>query len=416
MNNKPQIIVAHPYQQHSYKTALALQKNGYLCSYVTTIYNKPGTITNRFIRFLSGENRLRAMGRREKELDDNKILVINEISMLFLLLLQRIDKRKRYYYSIREKIRKSFNNKLLKQAIKTKVDAVILYDTVSWDVIERLKRNDIKVILDMSAANMAYTDMILKNEIDRKKNGYEDLLRITNTERYQTNLKHSITEIDSADYFFVASEFTKKSLMYSGVSENQIYVCRYGFEHADITPLRQYEKDKLVIIFIGNVDQNKGFAYFEKIIDICGLSNYEFHVYGDYRKDSTFYIKNQNRCSFHGFVTKDEVIKACLESDVLLFPSLSDGFGFSVVESMFCGCIPIVSDNAGVSDIIVQGENGFVVQNERYSEVKAILMELKENRQKTRRISMNACDTARRLTWSKYFDSINESIKEIFLK
>ena len=34
------VIVAHPYKQHSYQTALAFQEQGSLNCYITTIYKK----------------------------------------------------------------------------------------------------------------------------------------------------------------------------------------------------------------------------------------------------------------------------------------------------------------------------------------------------------------------------------------
>ena len=48
--------------------------------------------------------------------------------------------------------------------------------------------------------------------------------------------------------------------------------------------------------------------------------------------------------------------------DVIIFPSLSDGFGLSVIEAMSKKVVPIVSKNAGVSDIIINGVNGFTFE------------------------------------------------------
>ena len=40
------IIVAHPGKQHSFRTAQALKQNGDLFMYITTIYDKPGSLTH----------------------------------------------------------------------------------------------------------------------------------------------------------------------------------------------------------------------------------------------------------------------------------------------------------------------------------------------------------------------------------
>lgn len=48
------IIVAHEGKQHSFKTAEAIYKNKSLCYYVTTIYDKPWSLTRIVKMFLSG--------------------------------------------------------------------------------------------------------------------------------------------------------------------------------------------------------------------------------------------------------------------------------------------------------------------------------------------------------------------------
>lgn len=47
------VMVVHPGKQHSYRTASGLEKAGLLDEYVTSVYNKPMTIT-RLLCGLSG--------------------------------------------------------------------------------------------------------------------------------------------------------------------------------------------------------------------------------------------------------------------------------------------------------------------------------------------------------------------------
>ena len=39
------VVVAHPHQQHSYRLASAIKKAGHELVYVTTVYNKPFSLT-----------------------------------------------------------------------------------------------------------------------------------------------------------------------------------------------------------------------------------------------------------------------------------------------------------------------------------------------------------------------------------
>jgi glycosyltransferase involved in cell wall biosynthesis len=48
-------------------------------------------------------------------------------------------------------------------------------------------------------------------------------------------------------------------------------------------------------------------------------------------------------------------------SDLLLFPSIEDGFAFVVAESLACGLPVITTPNTGASDLVQSGVNGEVV-------------------------------------------------------
>lgn len=69
-------------------------------------------------------------------------------------------------------------------------------------------------------------------------------------------------------------------------------------------------------------------------------------LYGDGEKyeDWKLYCKdnNINGVVFHGRVSQDEVFKAMSSSDVLVFPSLMEGFGIPMAEAYSCG-IPVVT-------------------------------------------------------------------------
>ena len=56
----------------------------------------------------------------------------------------------------------------------------------------------------------------------------EKLLNEMKSAKYLERLKNSKYEIENADYFFVASEFSEESLVYSGINKNSIFICKYG--------------------------------------------------------------------------------------------------------------------------------------------------------------------------------------------
>lgn len=193
------IVVAHPYQQHSFRTASAVKKMGCLYAYVTTVYDKKKSITSFAKKILRGDNLKRANGRRCSALNDVEVIQFCELKSLFLLLLHRIDKSKRYYNKLNKLILHHYNIKLAKYLMKNQVDVVILYDTLCAECIKILRKNNfkIKIIIDMSAPNALYMDKFYLESIEKNKAVSGKLYEEVNSEDYKNKLVTAKYEIDS---------------------------------------------------------------------------------------------------------------------------------------------------------------------------------------------------------------------------
>ncbi len=60
--------------------------------------------------------------------------------------------------------------------------------------------------------------------------------------------------------------------------------------------------------------------------------------------------------TFLGAVSPDQVPETLASHDVLLMPSRFEGFGLTLLEAMAAGCVPVVSDIAGVTDTIAEND------------------------------------------------------------
>jgi hypothetical protein len=72
------IIVAHSGKQYSFQTANALNKYGRLYKYLTTVYDKPFSLTRLLISVLRGKNKRKALSRKNPNLKDNQVKSIYE--------------------------------------------------------------------------------------------------------------------------------------------------------------------------------------------------------------------------------------------------------------------------------------------------------------------------------------------------
>ena len=83
-----------------------------------------------------------------------------------------------------------------------------------------------------------------------------------------------------------------------------------------------------------------------------------------------------------------------LKHHITLIPTIgSEGTSFSLLEGMACGAIPIASNVGGMTNIVIDGFNGFLVEptTEAYFKIISMLAELENNDLKV--LSKNARNT-----------------------
>jgi glycosyltransferase involved in cell wall biosynthesis len=125
----------------------------------------------------------------------------------------------------------------------------------------------------------------------------------------------------------------------------------------------------LKLLYLGRLeDGSKGILWLPDILKNClqiGV-NVLMTVAGDGPDLSRLEVKiNQmglgKYINFYGKVNYVEVPKLLTCHHVFLMPSRYEGFGFSLIEAMASGCVPVCSRISGVTDFIVShGENGFL--------------------------------------------------------
>jgi hypothetical protein len=78
-------------------------------------------------------------------------------------------------------------------------------------------------------------------------------------------------------------------------------------------------------------------------------------VYGSQRLPPALLQSLPDNIVFHGPVTQDELFAAFGRADLLVFPTLCDGFGLVVTESFARGLPVLTTRQAGASDLVVDG-------------------------------------------------------------
>ena len=149
------------------------------------------------------------------------------------------------------------------------------------------------------------------------------------------------------------------------VIPNGVDKWRYSFiSDRPFRTLYSIKDEKRVIGFAANNFQRKGLDH---LIEAMALLNGNFTLMvagGRSAEGYKSHIKDlglSDKISFIGAVDNMQGFYA--SCDVICLPSLYDSFGNVVPESLMCGTPVVVSAMAGSSEIVKNGENGYVVES-----------------------------------------------------
>ncbi|MEK3732518.1 MULTISPECIES: glycosyltransferase family 4 protein [Paenibacillus] len=84
---------------------------------------------------------------------------------------------------------------------------------------------------------------------------------------------------------------------------------------------------------------------------------------------------------------------------IKLFPTLSEGFGKTLIECMACGLAPVTTDTAGPGDIVTDGEDGLLIPKRSVAHMVLALEKLINHPELLTKLRYNAYHTAQSFTW-----------------
>ena len=409
------IIVAHPSKQHSFYTAIALKNKNLLFKYITTVYDRPKSVT-RFVKsFMKGNIKKKISSHYCTKLDDEEVIQFYEIDYIISLFLNRFPQLSKFRENHRMYVAKKFGKKVAKYAIKNNVDVVIMYDSTATECFKILKEKapNIRRILDVSIASRPQMKEFF--EIDMLQTHDNTLKREFPLFWNEKYLDNAYEEIRLSTDFMVPSNIVKKSLLYCGADEKHIRIVPYG---VDLDKFAYRERritgEKLKLIFVGQVSYRKGIHHLLKIISKM-QDNVQVDLVGSYSKNDILYkqYSKYKNISFSGFVTRDKLAEKYYESDAFVFPTLGEGYGLVVLEAMSCGLPVISSDHAGGNDAIQNNVNGFVFPAGDDSKLKDIIIDLASNRNQLVNMGKSARKKAEKLTWDKYYIAYYKNLMDL---
>jgi glycosyltransferase involved in cell wall biosynthesis len=186
---------------------------------------------------------------------------------------------------------------------------------------------------------------------------------------------------------------------------------------------RANEPGPLRILFLGNVIHRKGlhtlleavsFQTLAVSLDVVGGLTAE-PKYAKEMQELSQVSSLKSRAFFHGPLDNEALIDKFKSAHVLVVPSLYEGFGIAYLEGMAFGLPAIGTTSGGASEIISDGENGFLIPPDDAKLLAEKLTTLANDRELLARMSLNALERYRQQpSWEETAGRIREFLFSIY--
>ena len=184
-----------------------------------------------------------------------------------------------------------------------------------------------------------------------------------------------------SDALIAVSKYTVDELtdLY-GIDKTKIHVIYNGVDIERFKPrpnraeLRQefgLEKDTKAVLFVGRLYHRKGLETLLRSVPpvLKEFSNVKFVISGTGFKQKEESLRNlakeldiEDHVKFRGYVPDDKLPFLYSASDIFVLPAIYENFPFAILEAQATG-LPVISTKVGgIPEILVDNENGFVIE------------------------------------------------------
>jgi len=173
--------------------------------------------------------------------------------------------------------------------------------------------------------------------------------------------------------------------------------------------MKKYDIRKKYILSVSTLEPRKNLKSL-----ICALSEtdlkdkYQLVLVGDIgwiQKDFFSLIKQKNLdVLITGYVPKEDLAPLYSGAELFVYPTLYEGFGLPVLESMQCGCPVISSNNSSIPE--VAGDAAILVQADDIKKLSSTICNVLENNRLRISLSRKGLERSKQFSWEKYAEQM----------
>jgi glycosyltransferase involved in cell wall biosynthesis len=407
------IVLSHPgVAPFVQQAAAALHERGWLEAYHTSFAYRPAGLFGRMLRATYGILRRDAdaqLRRRRVDAIPDERLQVHPLWEMLRVGAQRLagdvvgDR-------VWERTEHAFD-RAVAGTLRPGLDAVYGYEHSSLALFERARQLGLGICYDMPAPHHRMTSGILEAELAANPGLQTAHYRHTRGHTPRRNARRD-AELRLADCVVCASALTEQSLLAAGVGPGRILRVPYGMP-APSPRGSESRSGPLKFLYAGTLSVRKGVQHVLRAWQaLRPAAGAELCMVGANAMPPGVMAGLPPSIRVLRSVPREELFRLYHESDLLLFPTLLDGFGMVLTEALACGLPVLTTPRAGSSDFIVQGRNGFVTAPGDAAAIAATLEWCFANPGQLRAMRPACIEAARAWQWSDYRRTLADGIAQ----
>jgi glycosyltransferase involved in cell wall biosynthesis len=292
------------------------------------------------------------------------------------------------------------------------VDVVHAWPLGALETLKTAKRLGIPTVLERPNTHTRFAFEVVQRESER--------LGVTLPSGSEHSfdaqvLERELQEYDLADALLCPSDFVRKTFMDEGYSAEKLLRHQYGYDERAFFPRKTNSvSGGLTVLFVGYCAVRKGLHFaLEAWLASPASSNGKFLIAGEFLPA---YAEKLRGMLAHPSVQvlgqRNDVADLMRNSDVMILPSIEEGFGLVCAEALGSACVPLVSE--ACTEFCRHMDNSLV---HRVGDVKTLAQHismLHENPALLQRLKNNAISSASAVTWGaagrRLLDAYTETI------
>lgn len=207
----------------------------------------------------------------------------------------------------------------------------------------------------------------------------------------------------------LSANFKQDFIKYAHLSEDSKFrVIHNALSFSSFFDMKEYDKKEKEVLIVSRLNENQKrislalriWEIIEKKVEFKEWSLKIVGHGGSYEMYRRFVAThNLQRVSFEGAQDSERYYK---KASLFMLTSSYEGWGLTLTEAQQNGCVPIAFDSyASLTDIITEGENGFIIPDNNIYEYAKKMEILMNNRVRRKNMAINAINSSKRFQVEK---------------